>query len=220
VNLGDYVFTLPWVLTTQDNATALVNNLRRVRSRRRDVGVETKRIENRLADQMQQQGFRTLVGYTPVEGEGEPAGEIDLLATRDGHLFVFEIKSGFVRQTLEAAWHHRTNTLRKAGRQLQRKLAFVRQAFAEAVDLRDALRLESIPPPERVHPRIVDTSIDFDRERFSGYLKVSMTEFLVALRDETALLGDDVALETLYPDGFCAGRFAQVIEREAMWEKA
>ena len=217
VKLGDYVFTLPWVLTTQDNATALVNNLRRVRSGRPDVGEETQRVEHRLAEQMQRQGFRTLVGHMPADGEGEPPGEIDLLATRDGHLFLFEIKSGFVRQTLEGAWHHRTSTLRKAGRQLRRKLAFVRGATAEAGELRDELQIEAIPPTEQVHAWIVDTSVDFDRERFSGHLKVSMTEVLIALRDEAALLGDDSAIAALYPEGFSAWRFAQVIEEAALW---
>lgn len=217
VKLGDYVFTLPWVLTTQDNSTALVNNLRRVRSGRPDVGEETQRVEQRLAEQMQRQGFRTLVGHMPADGEGEPPGEIDLLAARDGHLFVFEIKSGFVRQSLEAAWHHRTSTLRKAGRQLQRKLAFVRGATAEAAKLRDELQLDVVPPTEQVHAWIVDTSVDFDRERFSGHLKVGMTEVLIALRDEAALLGDDSAIVTLYPEGFSAWEFAQVIEEAALW---
>jgi hypothetical protein len=222
LKLGDYVFTLPWVLATQDNATAVVNNLRRVRSQRRHVGEETKRIEHRLAEQMQRQGFHTLVGYMPPDGEGEPPGEIDLLATLDGHLFVFEIKSSYVRQPLEAAWHHRTSTLRKAGRQLQRKLASLGGTWtsSEAADLRNELRLDAMPPPEHVHPWIVDTSIDFDREEFSGHLKVSMTELLIALRDEVAFLGDYVALETLYPEGFSAARFAQVIESGTIWENA
>lgn len=217
MKLGDYVFTLPWVLTTQDNATALVNNLRRVRTGRPDVGKETQRVERRLAEQMQGRGFCTLVGHMPADGEGEPPGEIDLLATRDGHLFVFEIKSGFVRQTLEAAWHHRTSTLRKAGRQLRRKLAFVRGATAEAAKLRDELQFDVIPPAEQVHAWIVDTSIDFDRERFSGFLKVNMTEFLIALRDEASLLDNDFSPVTIYPEGFSAGRFAQVIEEAALW---
>jgi len=219
LKIGAYVFTLPWVLSTQDNATALVNNLRRVRSRRAAVGIETKRIENRLAEEMQRQGFRTIVGYMPPDGEVEPPGEIDLLATRDGHLFVFEIKSGYVRQTLEAAWIHRTSTLRKAGLQLERKFAALGEAISDDANLWNSLGLVAIPPLEHVHPWIVDTSVDFDRERFSGHLKISMTEILIALRDEAALLDDEEAVETLYPDGFSAGRFAQVIESATLWQK-
>jgi hypothetical protein len=219
LKLGDYVFTLPWVLTTQNNATALVNNLRRVRSGRPGVAKETKRIEERLAEQMQELGFRTLVGHVPPDGEGEPAGEVDLLASRDGHLFVFEIKSGYVRQTLEAAWHHRTSTLRKAGRQLERKLAALVDVLPGEVILRDSLQLEVVPPADQVHTWIVDTSIDFDRQTFSGHLKVSMTEVLVVLRDEAGFLADDESLDCLYPDGFSASRFAQIIEQGVLWQK-
>lgn len=217
LRLGDYVFTLPWVLTTQNNATALVNNLRRVRSNRLAVGEETKRIEKRLAEQMQQLGFRTLVGYMPPDGEGEPAGEVDVLASRDGHLFVFEIKSGYLRQTLEAAWHHRTTTLRKAGRQLERKLATLIDVFPGEGTLRESLGFEAVPPAERVHTWIVDTSIAFDREKFSGHIKVSMTEVLIVLRDDAWFLVDDESLDTLYPDGFSASRFAEIIEQELLW---
>jgi len=219
LRLGDYVFTLPWILTTQNNATALANNLRRVRSRRPGVGKETKRIEERLAEQMQELGFRTLVGHVPPDGEGEPAGEVDLLASRDGHVFVFEIKSGYVRQTLEAAWHHRTSTLRKAGRQLERKLAALVDVLPGDGILRDSLQLEVVPPADQVHSWIVDTSIDFDRQKFSGHLKVSMTEVLIVLRDEAGFLADDGSLDTLYPDGFSASRFAQIIEQEVLWQE-
>jgi predicted RecB family endonuclease len=168
---------------------------------------------------MQELGFRTLVGHVPPDGEGEPVGEVDLLASRDGHLFVFEIKSGYVRQTLEAAWHHRTSTLRKAGRQLERKLAALVDVLPSEVILRDSLQLEVVPPADQVHTWIVDTSIDFDRQTFSGHLKVSMTEVLVVLRDEAGFLADDESLDCLYPDGFSASRFAQIIEQGVLWQK-
>lgn len=84
---------------------------------------------------------------------------------------------------------------------------------------------------------IVDTSIECDHERFSGFLKVSFEEVLIALRDEAYLLGDpshivdessahaemDSAFDadsvrTLYPDGFTASRFVEVVETEAVWQ--
>lgn len=217
LKLGDYVFTLPWVLTTQDVPTAVVNNLRRIRPGRPDARDETFRIEKRLAEQMEERGFRTLIGFEPSDGDGEPPGEIDLIASRDGHLFVFEIKSGYLRQTLEAAWHHRTSTLRKAGRQLQRKLSSLHTDFPESLKL--ALELDSIPAHPHVHAWIIDTSPDFDRERFSGHPKVSMTEFLIVLRDDANWLDEDDPDSTLYPIGFSAAAFAEAITDEAIWRK-
>jgi len=84
---------------------------------------------------------------------------------------------------------------------------------------------------------IVDTFIEHDHEQFNGFLKVSLEEVLIALRDDRHLLNDleglfngtwmgaghgDVAEfdkpPTLYPDGFSSSRFVEVIESEAVWE--
>jgi hypothetical protein len=85
---------------------------------------------------------------------------------------------------------------------------------------------------------IVDTSIEHDHERFSGYLKVSLEEVIIALRDDRHLLNDPAGLlsgaaestdrfqppdsevaQTLYPGAFSASRFIEVIECEAVWDE-
>lgn len=71
-----------------------------------------------------QRGFRVLVGYelqTRLADENE-VEEIDLLCCRDGQLLVLELKSTYLRQSVKDAWLHRASTLRKAGRQLRRKV--------------------------------------------------------------------------------------------------
>ena len=89
-------------------------------------------------------------------------------------------------------------------------------------------------PPQRVHGWIVDTSIESDHERFSGFLKVSLEEVIVALRDDPHLLGDPEGLwsgqlpaarqaadqqgqASLYPVGLSAERFVEVLEDELVW---
>jgi hypothetical protein len=71
----------------------------------------------------------------------------------------------------------------------------------------------------------------------NGFLKVSLEEILIALRDDRHLLKDPGGLldgrwmetdwsgaasfdhsPSLYPDGFSASRFVEVIESEAVWE--
>ena len=80
------------------------------------------------------------------------------------------------------------------------------------------------------------TSIECDHQRFAGFLKVSVEELLIALRDDRHLLNDPEGLLagndrvdrsrdadtsratwTLYPDGFSAERFIAVVETEAVW---
>ncbi|TXG79946.1 MAG: hypothetical protein E6R14_10100 [Thermomicrobiales bacterium] len=91
--------------------------------------------------------------------------------------------------------------------------------------------------PMRRHAWIVDTCIEHDHQRFGGFLKISVEELLIALRDDRHLLNDPEgllagrcpvlsALETdriprrwsLYPEGFSAERLVQVIETEAVWD--
>jgi hypothetical protein len=83
---------------------------------------------------------------------------------------------------------------------------------------------------------IVDTSIECDHERFSGFLKISLEKLLLALRDDCSLLDNPEGLvesrteganilsppvkttrSTLYPEGFRAENFLRVIETEAVW---
>ena len=84
---------------------------------------------------------------------------------------------------------------------------------------------------------IVDTSIEWDHRRFSGFLKVSLEEVLIALRDDRHLLNDPdglldgrwtqeepqdssgrIAADTLYPNGFSASRFVEVVEAQVVWD--
>jgi len=109
-------------------------------------------------------------------------------------------------------------------------------AIAWDPELRALLGLTEDRVPTRHHGWIADTSIECDHQRFAGFLKVSVEELLIALRDDRHLLNDpegllagnyeaEESLEadtrsawTLYPDGFSAGRFIEVIETEAVWD--
>jgi hypothetical protein len=164
-------------------------------------------------------------------------GEVDLIATFDQHLLVIEVKSTFLRRSQRDAWLHATTTLRKAGHQLRRKIDAVSLAIASDNEFRAMLRLDEDQAPPRCHGWIADTSIECDHQRFGGFLKVSVEELLIALRDERQLLNDPDGLlygnygearpsdahasrsaGTLYPDGFSAARFIEVIETEAVWD--
>lgn len=86
---------------------------------------------------------------------------------------------------------------------------------------------------------IADTSIEHDHEHFNGFLKVSVEEILIALRDDRELLTDPIGLlgegdglrsrhspaknktlGTLYPNGFNVQRFIEVLENQLVWLEA
>ncbi len=237
LKFGPTLVQLPWIVGLQNNSTAAINNLRRLGARRGQARDETQRIEAALAGLLESRGFTTLLNWKPPRDEDDP-GEVDVIATLGQHLFVLEVKSTFMRRSQEEAWLHASNTLRKAGRQLQRKLAAVSQAIAADLEFRTSLGLTEPPALHQQHGWIVDTCIECDHQRFSGFLKVSIEEVLIALRDDRHLLNDPEGLlsgtydadtsakntarssaGTLYPEGFSVERFIEVIETEAVWDE-
>ncbi|MDD5633355.1 MAG: NERD domain-containing protein [Methylococcales bacterium] len=187
--IGNYLFELPWVFAFQNNVTAAVNNLRRLGRNRGELNSETNRIEKRLAETFEQFGFKVLGNFHPPRDADDEVGEIDLICFRDDHLFIFEIKSGYMRKTQRDAWQHRTNTLRKAGLQLKRKSALVTERLKTDPTL-SALICDRDASHIQTHCWIIDTSIEHDHEYFEGFLKVSLQEIIIALRNERHLLQD------------------------------
>ena len=236
LKFGATLVQLPWVVAMQNNSTAAINNLRRLGARRGHARDEARRIEAGIAKLLEKRGFRTQLNWVPPRGMDD-AGEVDLIAVLDGHLFVIEVKSTFMRRSQRDAWLHATTTLRKAGQQLRRKVEAVSLAIASNPGFRAMLGLAEGLIPMQQHVWIADTCIECDHQRFGGFLKISVEELLIALRDDRHLLNDpggllagnygvDEAREvdasesgwSLYPDGFSAERFAEVIETEAVWD--
>jgi Holliday junction resolvase-like predicted endonuclease len=233
LKFGKTLVQLPWIVGMQNISSAAINNLRRLGARRGQARDEAHRIEAGLAGLLEARGFRTVLNWKPARGMDGP-GEVDLIAMLGQHLFVIEVKSTFLRRSQRDTWLHATNTLRKAGHQLLRKVEAVSLAVAADQDLRAMLGLAGDHAPPSVHGWIADTSIECDHQRFSGFLKVSIEELLISLRDESHLLiranrlaesveerlPSSSVLDnrwTLYPNGFGVERFVEVIETEAVW---
>lgn len=225
---GKHIFQFPWMVAFQNNSTAALNNLRRIGAARTDTRNETAAIELRLAECFKTRGFTVLFNYHPEKTPEYDPGEIDLVCVLEGHVLVLEVKSTFLRSTKKDAWFHKTRTLRKAGQQIGRKVKAVKQALLTDEGFKSSLSLDTCDVIPVVHGFIVDTSIEHDHELFSGYLKVSLEEVIIALRDDSQLLFDkDTFVEgqqmqgdaniTLYPDGFTAKNFLRVIEQQKIW---
>ncbi|MBU0944745.1 MAG: NERD domain-containing protein [Proteobacteria bacterium] len=244
LRLGLFGFQLPWLTAVQNNSTAAINNLRRVDNRRSGRSDETHCIEHRLGEQLETKGFVIVKGYQPEKNHLEDPGEIDLICFLEGHLFIFEVKSTYIRKTQHEAWLHRTNTLRKAARQLKRKQEAVTSALEKDVTLQGKLHITNQSDVIEVHTWIVDTSIEYDQEIIDGFLKVSLEALLIVLRNEQHLLRKSlmksmIATEgngssgfsdlfdqyetgnkrkdDLFPQGFTARRFAEIVEGGEVW---
>ncbi|WP_210397367.1 hypothetical protein [Motiliproteus sediminis] len=233
LKMGRYLFQLPWMTSVQNNSSAAINNLRRLGARRAEARDETARIEQRLAEQLRGHGFSVLPNYQPVRTADDDPGEVDLICFRDGHVLVLEVKSTYLRRSLKDAWLHKVTTLRKAGLQLRRKVDAVTVALDSDRELASSLGIEEGKAVQDVRGWIVDTSLEHDHEHFSGFLKISVEEILIALRDDRHLLNDPAGMfaangpsnssessvvTSLYPNDFSAERFINVIENGLVWE--
>ena len=232
LKLGRHLFQLPWLTAFQNNQTAVINNLRRLGARRAEARDETRRIEERLAGLLRGRGFAVRLNHTPPPTDGDDPGEVDLVCAREGAVLVLEVKSTFVRKSARETWLHGSRALGRAGRQLRRKVT----ALAQDTALADALGIDLVGGPTKVCAWIVDTSIEHDHERFGGFLKVSLEELIIALRDDRHLLNeadrilapdaagagkgdrdDEAQRTTLYPTGFSFAALVDVIESESVW---
>ena len=230
LKMGQMLVQLPWVVGLQNNSTAAINNLRRLGARRSEARAETQRIETRLGAMLEKRAFKVVSNWIPPVGPDGNAGEVDVICARDGTVLVLEVKSTYLRRSQQDAWQHETTTLRKAGQQLRRKVAAVRLALLDQSELAQELGVEGDAVAATVHGWIVDTSIECDHQRFGGFLKVSLEELLIALRDDRHLLRDpdgmfaqtapagQTELQGLYAQDFSAGRLIEVVETQAVWQ--
>jgi len=237
LKLGQYLVQLPWLTGLQNNSTAAINNLRRIGARRAEAQDETRRIEERLGKLFESRGFHVLTNWTPEPTSYPGVGEIDLICASDGNVLVIEVKSTFLRRSQRDAWLHGKTTLRKAGQQLRRKVGAVGQALNADTELVKALGLGSPNASVKIHGWIADTSIEHDHQRFDGFLKVSVEELIIALRDDRRLLADPAGILkgaqkinqsdptngdqkncSLYLAGFSSNQLIKVVESEAVWE--
>lgn len=232
LNFGELLVQLPWHVGLQNNTTAAINNLRRLGHQRREAREETQRIEQALGAAFAARGFSVVANWMPDRALHGAAGEVDIIVTLEGVVLVIEVKSTFLRQSQKEAFQHASGTLRNAGRQVNRKVGAVVRELSGGGSLKELLGLADDGSAPEVLGWIVDTSIECDHQHFSGVLKVSLEEILIALRDDVALLwdpdhlfaggpsGDEAsgpAEDSLYPQGFSARRLVEVIAREEVW---
>lgn len=223
IKLGMYGFQLPWLMASQNNSTAAINNLRRIGCRRKDRTGETHRIESRLGDLFKSRGFSVIQSYQPEVMGGVDPGEVDLICYQDNHIIILEVKSTYIRKTKQEAWIHRTTTLRKAAQQLHRKKIAIQNAIEVDLKMQSELMLPSDIKNIQVHAWIVDTSIEYDQDIIDGILKVSLEGLIVILRNEryllrcNLLLDENIAKDDLFPDSFKTHIFVKIVENGYIW---
>jgi hypothetical protein len=121
--IDDFIFQFPWLTAFQSLNTAMINYVRKLHKNRLELKSETDQIELNLAEKLDRIGFQVFCQYVPSEGN---AGEIDLIAMYDNHVIVAEVKSTYIRSSIQEIYEYKKFVLNKASYQLDNKVEYIK----------------------------------------------------------------------------------------------
>lgn len=203
LKIDNFVFKIPWILALQNPTTTFLNSLLRVHHNRPDRKTEVHSSEKFIHKLFKDNGFIVESSFDLPEKENKNIGDIDVICSRDGYLFVLELKSTYIRTSMQEAWVYKTKVLRKAGHQLHKRVKAIKLLLEGNNSF-----TEKFGQPKNIYSWVIDTSYDFDHEYFEGSLKVSMFEIIYALNSKNT---------DFYPEGFSVSEFIKIIDSQRVW---
>lgn len=209
--IDDYIFQFPWLTAFQNLNTAMINYVRKLHKNRLELKSETDQIELNLAEKLDRIGFQVFCQYVPSEGN---AGEIDLIAMYDNHVIVAEVKSTYIRSSIQEIYEYKKFVLNKASYQLDNKVEYIKRHFLSRhfEDINDVI----------IHSWIIDTTLEFDHEYFGNHLKVSLDEVIITSNCESEFMQKlvdeqfDIEKDEVKIDPI---QFLESIEKNTFWSK-
>lgn len=207
LKLDGFVLIMPFVLGAQNSSTPFINNLLNVHFKRTKFRKkEVHDSEENLSEAFRANGFNVKTGYMLPSSEKYNIGDIDLICEKDGYLFILELKSTYIRTSLENIWNYKNKTLRKASNQLYKR----KRLINDLLKIKEEDFISFTGEPKGIYYWIIDTSFEYDHELIDDNLKVSMFELIYVLNGEN---------EEFYPNGFDVCKFIELIESGSMWNK-
>ncbi|MFI9458094.1 NERD domain-containing protein [Acinetobacter sp. NPDC052428] len=209
--IDDFIFQFPWLTAYQNLNTTMTNYFRKLHKNRFELKGETNQIELTLAEKMHHLGFEVFPQLVP---ECKDVGEIDLIVIHGNHVIVAEVKSTYIRSSIQEIYEYKNFTLNKASYQLDKKVEYIKKYFLKEFfdDISEVV----------LHTWIIDTTLEFDHEYFGDHLKVSLdeviitsnceSEFMQKLVDEQFYIEkDEVKIDPI--------QFLESIEKNTFWSK-
>lgn len=208
--IDDFIFQFPWLTAYQNLNTTMINYVRKLHKNRLELKEETDNIEVNLAEKFKKAGFQVFCQHQPIIGN---AGEIDLIAIYENHVIVAEIKSTYIKSSIQEIYEYRNFTLNKAAYQLSKKEAYVRNEFLNQY-------FENLDDV-KIHSWIIDTTLEFDHQYFGDHLKVSMDEIIISLSGKNDIM--ESIVDGLFDEKEVANsidllKFIDDIENDTFWK--
>ena len=208
--IDNFVFQFPWLTAFQNVNTMMINYVRKLHKNRLELKSETDNIELNLAEKFKNAGFNVFCQYQPVDRE---VGEIDLIAICENHVIVVEVKSTYIKSSIQEIYEYRNFTLNKAAYQLSKKVEFVKNGFLNQF-------FENLDDV-KIHSWIIDTTLEFDHHYFDNHLKISMDEIIISLNGKVDFM-DSIVNSSFDEESDVKNidplNFIKNIEKDEFWE--
>ncbi|SEA17278.1 hypothetical protein SAMN05660420_01473 [Desulfuromusa kysingii] len=181
-----------------DIKTALFNAI--VRQNRHGNKEYSTFQENKIAEIFKLGGWKA-ISSKKLRGKYGRLSEIDVLAYKDGILFLIETKLTYFRTSIKEI-HDHLPQLEKAGNQIERAMTALEMNYSKVCDWFD---IDETYNQLRIVPLIVSSSFEYDHHFFNGFRKVSLFELQLLLQGTTPFLKvwlemKEVACEALPQD--------------------
>ncbi|MDH1406229.1 hypothetical protein ABLT35_00320 [Acinetobacter johnsonii] len=135
------------------------------------------------------------------------------LAICENHVIVVEVKSTYIKSSIQEIYEYRNFTLNKAAYQLSKKVEFVKNGFLNQF-------FENLDDV-KIHSWIIDTTLEFDHHYFDNHLKISMDEIIISLNGKVDFM-DSIVNSSFDEESDVKNidplNFIKNIEKDEFWE--
>lgn len=205
IKVGRNIYWIAGILSNKNYAIMLQNVLLKGDKKKSEgspVTMHSKNVESKIEELFSKNNFKTIRGHEFIAGKGE----IDLLALKGNTLFVAEIKSTFIRESLREIHAHFTNEqtgIKKAVSQLQKDIRYLRENWNHLKPLLEtSLSFDEV----RIVPLAVSSTLEDGEQQlaiegYKGYI-VSVIDLTVILANKKFYLLNvfDLALKSKFMD--------------------
>ncbi len=194
--IGKSVIIFPYLLPKIDVNRGLTQNLiyqqsQSIKGKHSPRKDEVGNFEQMVGKYFSLRDFKVVTGlklYDYGSEEGSPLsareiGEIDVLAYRDGHLFLLEIKTTKIEISPKDIFNHIESDLKYADIQLDTVLSYITNNRSEFNELMKSNNILDSPHELDIHTLIIDTTFEADHEMIGKHIKLSHLELRIALYD-------------------------------------
>lgn len=221
LRLDDHAFIFVRPLMLQNSWITLLKKLLG-QTGKVDEQMRAKRSTQRLATLFRESGFNVVTDHVlklPMS-KGKSETDIDLGAIKGKYLFLLQIKMTGPRATYKSIQSFIENSLKEAGKQNKRVMAFLPKNWKEEREIFET----DLPWEELIKiPLVVSTIFDRDRQEFSGSLKISQFELERYLENDAYFLfNNDQELSgqnhRFYEGELSGAKLHRLIQEEKLWQ--